>query len=60
MTYRIHSAFELGWMDGLVGHCAQDCPYDKMTTEWHDWQRARGMATDFRLYATDGEIGGGK
>ena len=34
----------MGWWAGLRGADPRECPFDKMTTEYNDWQRAHGLA----------------
>ncbi|MET4184978.1 hypothetical protein ABIB94_007107 [Bradyrhizobium sp. JR7.2] len=40
--------FEEGWVAGLMGIDPRFCPFEKMTTEWREWQSFHGKATDYR------------
>ena len=40
--------FELGWQAGWRGDDPRTCPYEKMTREWNEWQRALSIVASCR------------
>jgi len=38
--------FEMGWQAGWRGDDPRACPYEKMTREWNEWQRALALVAD--------------
>lgn len=35
--------FGLGFKAGILGCDPRECPYDKMTMEWEEWQRGQSI-----------------
>jgi ribosome modulation factor len=42
---RFPTPFEDGYQAGIRGDDPRTCPYDKMTYEWNEWQRAHRIGT---------------
>ncbi len=63
MTFRKHTPYELGWMAGLRGDDPL-CPFEKMTPEWDEFQRALSIAATLyreegnaiRAYVSNGDL----
>jgi hypothetical protein len=44
--------FELGWAAGLTGTDPRLCPFDKLTSEWSEWQSFHGKAAQYMTAST--------
>lgn len=53
MTPSHHYAMWAGWKAGLRGADPRECPYDKMTVEWREWQSWHRYAVEMSLWYDD-------
>ena len=48
--------FSEGFRAGILGCDPRECPYDKMTAEWNEWQRGQTLG----MTIGDSEVVNGK
>jgi ribosome modulation factor len=46
MSGYVSAPFQEGFTAGLNGDDPSSCPYDKLTREWSDWNRARNLVIE--------------